>query len=180
MAVHFKSLVVPVPDSQEATTPNNKACTATNPYPDPTSTKRNPKPYPDPTVNPTRNPKPHSDSKTLPSPKAIPRPKKAKAKDRAFTIDYEQEEETAHVMMRNDEVLTPYLGECLCVRSMLQEAGDLCSTCGGHIGALESNGICEDCELTTGELLNCFACNVSFHRGCMPNFAWGLTGVNLP
>ena len=82
--------------------------------------------------------------------------------------------------MRNDEVLTPYLGECLCVRSMSEEPGDLCSTCGGHIGALESNGICEECELTTGELLNCFACNVSFHRGCMPNLAWGLTGLILP
>ena len=86
--------------------------------------------------------------------------------------------ESANVKMRIDEVLTPYLGECLCVHSMA-EPEYLCLTCGGHVGALESNGICEACEMTTGELLNCFACNVSFHRGCMQNLTWDLKGLNL-
>jgi hypothetical protein len=87
-------------------------------------------------------------------------------------------DEAAEVKMGSDEVLTPYLGECNCVRVLL-EAGEICTTCGGHVGVMESNGICEECELSTGDLLKCFACNVSFHRVCMPNVRWGLTGLHV-
>jgi hypothetical protein len=83
--------------------------------------------------------------------------------------------EAAEVQMLDGDVLTPYLGECLCVR-MLAGAGELCTTCGGHVGSLEFNGICTTCDLSSGVLLNCFACNLSFHRDCMTDLRWGLTG----
>ncbi len=73
------------------------------------------------------------------------------------------------------DVLTTYLGECLCVRCFVGP-GDLCGACGGYVGCMECNGVCVECDGKTGELLNCFACNLSFYRGCMPNVRWGLTG----
>ncbi len=89
--------------------------------------------------------------------------------------DHDTIQEAAEVQMLEGDVLTPYLGECLCVR-MLAGAGELCTTCGGHVGSLEFNGICTTCDLSSGVLLNCFACNLSFHRGCMIDLRWGLTG----
>jgi hypothetical protein len=90
--------------------------------------------------------------------------------------DHDTIQEAAEVQMLEGDVLTPYLGECLCVW-MLAGAGELCTTCGGHVGSLEFNGICTTCDLSSGVLLNCFACNLSFHRGCMIDLRWGLTGV---
>jgi hypothetical protein len=104
--------------------------------------------------------------------------KKAKAKDRVIHDDADTLQEAAEVQMLLGDVLTPYLGECLCVR-MMAGAWELCTTCGGHVGSLEFNGICSECDLSSGQLLNCFACNLSFHRGCMPNLCWGLTGIHL-
>jgi hypothetical protein len=90
--------------------------------------------------------------------------------------DAEALAEAAEVQMRSDDILTPFLGECLCVRG-LEGPGDLCHTCGCHVGVSECNGICSECEDAEGELLNCFACNLSFHRDCMPSVRWGLTGT---
>jgi hypothetical protein len=104
--------------------------------------------------------------------------KKTKAKDRVVHEDADTVQEAAEVQMLLGDVLTPYLGECLCVR-MMAGPGELCTTCGGHVGSLEFNGICSECDLSSGLLLNCFACNLSFHRGCMPNLCWGLTGITL-
>ncbi len=99
-------------------------------------------------------------------------------KERVIVEDSDTVEEAAEVQMLSEDVLTPFLGECLCVRVMAG-AGELCPTCGGHVDSLEFNEICSECDMSTGLLLNCFACNLSFHRGCMPNLCWGLTGLLL-
>ncbi len=112
----------------------------------------------------------------MPGTKARRKGKKAKAKDRVHVDDADTVEEAVKVQMLPGDVLTPYLGECLCIR-MLAGVGELCTTCGGHVGSLEFNGICSECDLSSGLLLNCFACNVSFHRGCTPSLCWGLTGL---
>ncbi len=101
-----------------------------------------------------------------------------KAKDRVLRQDHEAVAEAAEVQMLTYDFLTPFLGECLCVRGV-EGPGELCQTCGCHVGVLECNGICSECEETEGELLNCFACNLSFHRGCMVNVRWGLIGLSL-
>ena len=90
--------------------------------------------------------------------------------------DRDTVDEKKHVQMSDDEHLTPYLVECLCVRGLVGP-GELCGTCGCHVGCMDFNGICVECDTATGLLLNCFACNLSFHRGCMPNLRWGLTGI---
>ena len=92
--------------------------------------------------------------------------------------DYDTADEAANIQMGDDDLLTPFLGECLCVRGLVGP-GELCGTCGCHVGCMEFNGVCVECDTTTGLLLNCFACNLSFHRGCMPNLRWGLTGITL-
>ncbi len=93
-------------------------------------------------------------------------------------MDADTVEEAGEVHMLPEDVLTPFLGECLCVRVMVG-AGELCPTCGGHVGSLDFNGICSECDMSTGLLLNCFACNLSYHRGCIANLFWGLTGIPL-
>ncbi len=93
-------------------------------------------------------------------------------------LDPDAVDEAAKVQMLDDDILTPFWGECLCVRG-LEGPGDLCNTCGCHVGVLECNGICSECEEQEGELLNCFACNLTFHRRCMVNVRWGLTGIRL-
>ena len=91
--------------------------------------------------------------------------------------DRDTVDEAAQVQMGEDEFLTAYLGECLCVPGVVGP-GELCGRCGGHVGCVDCNGVCLECDTATGQLLNCFACNLSFHRGCMPSIGWGLTGPN--
>ena len=50
------------------------------------------------------------------------------------------------------DVLTPFLGECVCVRT--QAPGDLCNICGGHVGCTEMNGVCSHCDDLSGDLLH--------------------------
>ena len=85
--------------------------------------------------------------------------------------------EAAEVQMLSDDFLTPFLGECLCVLG-LEGPGDLFRTCGCHVGVMECNGICSECDEVEGKQLNCFACNLSLHRDCMLNVRWGLTGTS--